>query len=38
MSDYIIEAIRRGILETLAMTVSASALAYAIGLPLGILL
>ena len=38
MSDYIIETIQRGVLETLQMTVFASALAYAAGLPLGILL
>ena len=38
MSEYIIEAIRQGVLETLEMTIAASALAYAVGLPLGILL
>ena len=38
MSEYIIEAIKSGIFETLQMTVSASILAYIVGLPLGILL
>lgn len=38
MSDYIVEAIKNGILETLQMTFFASVLAYVIGLPLGILL
>ena len=36
MSEYIIEAIRNGIFETLTMTFFASILAYVIGLPLGI--
>ena len=38
MSDYIIQTIKNGIWETLEMTVFASVLAYAIGLPIGILL
>ncbi|MCR4840116.1 MAG: ABC transporter permease [Lachnospiraceae bacterium] len=38
MSDYIIETIQNGVLETLQMTFFASALAYVIGLPIGILL
>ena len=38
MSDYIIEAIRNGIFETLQMTFFASVLAYLAGLPLGIVL
>ena len=38
MSDYMIEAIRRGILETLEMTFFSSVFAYLIGLPVGILL
>ena len=38
MSGYIIEAIQKGILETLEMTLFASLLAYIFGLPLGILL
>ena len=38
MSEYIIETIGRGIIETLQMTFFASLLAYAAGLPLGILL
>ena len=38
MSDYIIEAIQRGILETLEMTFFSSVFAYLIGLPIGILL
>ena len=38
MSEYIIEAIRNGIFETLTMTFFASILAYLIGLPLGIIL
>ena len=38
MSEYIIEAIRNGIFETLTMTFFASILAYLIGLPLGIVL
>ncbi|MBO6109185.1 MAG: ABC transporter permease [Eubacterium sp.] len=38
MSEYIIDAIRVGILETLQMTFFASVLAYIIGLPVGILL
>lgn len=38
MSDYIIETIQSGVLETLQMTFFASALAYVIGLPIGILL
>lgn len=38
MSGYIIEAIQKGILETLEMTLFASLLAYIVGLPLGILL
>lgn len=38
MSEYIIEAIKRGVLETLTMTGYASLFAYAGGLPLGILL
>lgn len=38
MSDYIIEAIQNGVIETLQMTFFASVFAYIIGLPLGILL
>lgn len=38
MSAYIIEAIERGVIETLQMTFFASVLAYLIGLPAGILL
>ncbi|MBQ9887142.1 MAG: ABC transporter permease [Lachnospiraceae bacterium] len=38
MSDYIIETIRNGIIETLEMTVFASILSYIIGLPVGIML
>ena len=38
MSDYIIQTIKNGIWETLEMTIFASVLAYAIGLPIGILL
>jgi D-methionine transport system permease protein len=38
MSEYIIEAIRNGIFETLTMTFFASILAYLVGLPLGIVL
>ena len=38
MSDYIIQAIQKGVFETLEMTLVASILAYAVGLPLGIIL
>ena len=38
MSDYIVEAIQKGILETLQMTFFASLFSYLIGLPLGVLL
>lgn len=38
MSEYIIETIQRGIIETLEMTAFASLLAYVVGLPLGIVL
>lgn len=38
MSDYIIDVIKVGILETLEMTLVSSILAYIIGLPIGILL
>ncbi|MCR5775637.1 MAG: ABC transporter permease [Lachnospiraceae bacterium] len=38
MSEYIIETIKTGIIETLQMTFFASVLAYAAGLPIGILL
>ena len=38
MSDYIVEAILKGILETLEMTSVASLIAYVIGLPIGVLL
>lgn len=38
MSEYIIEAIKTGIFETLEMTAIAAVLTYIIGLPLGILL
>ena len=38
MSSYIIEAIQTGILETIQMTLTASVLAYAVGLLWGILL
>ena len=38
MSEYIIETIRNGFFETIQMTVFASAFAYIVGLPLGIIL
>ncbi len=38
MSDYIIEAIKNGIVETLEMTFVSAILAYAIGMPAGIIL
>ncbi|MBO4398838.1 MAG: methionine ABC transporter permease MetI, partial [Lachnospiraceae bacterium] len=38
MSDYIVEAIKNGVFETLKMTVYASFYAYLVGLPLGVLL
>lgn len=38
MTDFIIDAIQKGILETLQMTFFASLFSYLIGLPLGILL
>lgn len=38
MSDYIIQAILKGILETLEMTFVAAIFAYIIGLPLGVIL
>ena len=38
MSQYIIEAIQLGVLETLEMTFFSALLAYLIGLPLGIIL
>ena len=38
MSEYIIDAIKTGILETLSMTFFASIFSYIIGLPVGILL
>lgn len=38
MTDYIVEAIQKGILETLQMTFFASLFSYLIGLPLGVLL
>lgn len=38
MSQYIIEAIQLGVLETLEMTLFSALLAYLIGLPLGIIL
>ncbi len=38
MSDYIIQTIQKGILETLEMTFFASLLSYIIGLPLGVIL
>ena len=38
MSEYIIETIKMGIIETLEMTFFASILAYLFGLPLGIML
>ena len=38
MSQYIIEAIQVGILETLEMTFFSTLIAYLIGLPLGIIL
>ena len=38
MSDYIVDAIKSGILETLSMTFFSSLFAYIIGLPLGVVL
>lgn len=38
MSEYIIDAIRQGIVETLQMSFAASFFAYLLGLPLGVLL
>ena len=38
MTDYIVETIKAGILETLAMTFFSSVFSYLFGLPLGILL
>ncbi len=38
MNDYIIDAIQKGILETLQMTFFASLFSYVVGLPLGVLL
>ena len=38
MSEYIINAIEKGIIETFEMTFAASLLSYLIGLPLGVLL
>ena len=38
MSDYIIQTIQKGILETLEMTFFASVFSYIIGLPLGVIL
>ncbi len=38
MSDYIVEAIQKGILETLEMTFFSALIAYLIGLPLGVIL
>lgn len=38
MSEYIIDAIKTGVVETLEMTAFSSILAYIVGLPLGILL
>ncbi|MCR4717084.1 MAG: ABC transporter permease [Lachnospiraceae bacterium] len=38
LSEFIIETIKRGFFETLAMTFFASVLAYIVGLPLGIIL
>ena len=38
MSEYIIQIIQKGILETLEMTFCASLLSYIIGLPLGVIL
>ena len=38
MTDYIVETIKAGILETLAMTFFSSVFSYLLGLPLGILL
>ncbi len=38
MSTYIIEAIQKGVLETLEMTIISSIIAYVIGLPVGVLL
>ena len=38
MTDYILETIKAGILETLAMTFFSSVFSYLFGLPLGILL
>ena len=36
MSQYLIEAIQKGILETLQMTFFSALIAYVIGLPVGI--
>ena len=38
MSNYIIDAIKSGIIETLEMTFFSSVFAYIIGLPIGIIL
>ena len=38
MSDYIVEAIKNGVFETLKMTAYASLYAYIVGLPLGVIL
>lgn len=38
MSTYIIEAIQKGVLETLEMTIISSIIAYVIGVPVGVLL
>ena len=38
MSDYIVDAIKSGILETLSMTFFSSLFAYIIGLPLGVVI
>ncbi|MBO4635687.1 MAG: ABC transporter permease [Clostridiales bacterium] len=38
MSEYIIEAIKNGVIETLIMTFFSSLIAYIIGLPLGVIL
>ena len=38
MSDYIVEAIKNGVWETLRMTAYASLYAYIVGLPVGVIL
>ena len=38
MSEYIIDAIQKGVLETFQMTFFSALFAYLVGLPLGVLL